>query len=164
MRTREPRLAIAIPHPTEKAYAVDARTQTLPAWKQVDSFELEDTWERLAINLAGTVTGSRLHSVDHRLVSEVQQTLYLMKPNEDTVLEPGYDWMDCDIESVKSRYDQLDKLKSGRLRESLTHTAMQALALHTLFEAIHTPRQSDVLLSWFAENLGMHNLDPIPTM
>jgi hypothetical protein len=163
MRAHEPLIAVAIPHPIENAYAIDMRTQTLPAWKEVDTLELEQTWEKLAINLARTVTGSRLHSVDHRLGSASQQTLYIMKPSDDEVLMAGYGWVDCGHDNIKQRFEKLNDLNPSRLRDTLARTATQALALHSLFDALHTPRQTDVLEKWFAENLGIHNLDPIHT-
>jgi len=163
VRTWNPQFAVAIPHPDRErtAFAIDSRTLTLPARAEAEGFKPQSTYERTALGLAQTVTGSRLHSVDRRLVSEVQQTLYIMKPSEDDVLQAGHEWLDCDIETIRGQYREIKDLPLGRKRESQEKIAMQALHIFTLFNAMGTDREKAVLLSWFCENSGMYGLDKL---
>lgn len=164
MRAVNAQFAVAIRHPEEDKCAVDTRTLTVPAWEMPDDFKPKRTFESLAIELAKKATGSLLHSVDTRLVSGFEQTLYIMKRSEDDVLQPGYAWADYSIESIRAKYDEVKELPLGRKRDSLERNAMQALGIFTLFNAIGTERETDVLTSWFCENPGMYGLDKVPKL
>jgi hypothetical protein len=164
MRALNAQLAVLIRHPEDDKCAVDTRTLTVPAWEVPDNFRPKRTWESLSIELAKKATGSLRHSVDSRLVSGFEQTLYIMKRSEDDVLRPGYEWMDYSLEAVRKKYAEVKELPLGRKRDSLEQNAMQALGMFTLFKAIGTDRQDDVLLSWFCENPGMYGLDKVPEL
>ena len=164
MRALNAQLAVAIRHPEEDKCVVDTRTLTVPAWEVPDDFKPKRTWESLSIELAKKATGSLRHSVDSRLVSGFEQTLYIMKRSEDDVLQPGYSWIDYSIETVREQYAEVMDLPIERKRDSLERNAMQAMGMFTLFNAIGTERQHDVLLSWFCENPGMYGLDKVPEL
>lgn len=153
-----PRMASMLPHPDlPETFAVSAITGTLPGLR-IDTLH-GLTQERIALVLAKTVNGDGQHGVDYAVKEFPCLSLYRLQRPAHADLAPPYQWLPCDINSIKAAYA---RSKAERLihahRRLLEEPAMKALAIFTLNNFFRENKARDYIQTFFGEQEGMYGL------